>query len=485
MRKLILTYSFLAVISLIHPFPTRAADVIDVTANEPTPGENIPLGNIVVDTENGQKEIKIQPPSNASVGPNNEINFPDLKEFNDTVNSTFQFLLPNELVEKVRLPQTSQKLKGVVFNPGCKFPTGDKPTEARGEQTFEAPDYWTTLLGSTRISQSVSVPGKPSDVELTLPQNLPPLPNEAQGNKEVENCPEITGEGGDTITVKSEGGPTQVFFTWLSDFLNGIINGIINPPQQTPTVIKPQKYLQGEAAFAKQTSEDMGFLRSFCPEDLCTENTTSYEKTDYQVGNTTRDVRLGFRGIAGARDGYDNLKASLYPADLQTLTVYQPGIGLTYNIPYRDISFSIPESTKERIIQNVLKYRPRSRIQELLDHVVEVSINNSINPAFSLAIWIEESGASDRKIEEEQIQRMKEGKPYGFSPFGCFPRGNTQQIVSFENSINCFVNFTVKEHPSDFADWARSFCGPNVEPICANNPHFLQNLKNWYDEFTK
>lgn len=107
------------------------------------------------------------------------------------------------------------------------------------------------------------------------------------------------------------------------------------------------------------------------------------------------------------------------------------------------------------------------------EYVIQQSKSNGISPAFSIAIWWEEGGFGGAGANSE---------------FGCFPGGDTSQQLDFLTSFNCFVEFTSVEHPYDsvdpsgsFTEWVRFFCGPAADPICSNNPGFIDRLATIYE----
>ena len=107
------------------------------------------------------------------------------------------------------------------------------------------------------------------------------------------------------------------------------------------------------------------------------------------------------------------------------------------------------------------------------DYVIAQSKAHKISPAFAITIWWEEGGF---------------GGAGAGSEFGCFPGGDTSQVLDFQTSFNCFVKFTSTEHPynaadprGSFTEWVRYFCGPKADPICFNNPGFIDRLASIYD----
>lgn len=130
-----------------------------------------------------------------------------------------------------------------------------------------------------------------------------------------------------------------------------------------------------------------------------------------------------------------------------------------YSLPFRDPKF-LPQNPEE-VKQTVKKNFPQSAIDEYWDLVVEKSRENFWNPAFVIALWIEESGAS------------------GFgSPLGCAP--DPANPVSLEKELAClFKNFA---QDFDFCSFMLKYSGDTENGCFKNNPHFPGNLKKIYEE---
>ncbi|MDO8487140.1 MAG: hypothetical protein Q7S45_02530 [Candidatus Curtissbacteria bacterium] len=119
------------------------------------------------------------------------------------------------------------------------------------------------------------------------------------------------------------------------------------------------------------------------------------------------------------------------------------------------------------------------------DYVVDKCASNGISPAFCIAIWWKEGGFGG----------LLPGGGRANSEFGCFPGGNTNLKVNFEDSLNCFVKFTAQEHPynpqnpyGSFYDWVKYFCGPFSKGLCTHDddvskehPNFLPVLESVYN----
>jgi len=145
---------------------------------------------------------------------------------------------------------------------------------------------------------------------------------------------------------------------------------------------------------------------------------------------------------------------------------------LDFYIKYGDTSIVVDPNIRTEITNMANNSWPGNNIDQW-DFVVSESLARGISPAFTITIWWEEGGFGGAGANSE---------------FGCFPGGDTSQVVSFSDSLNCFLNFTANEHPYDpvnpqdsFIEWVAFFCGPNAVPLCSNNPGFLSRLKSVYN----
>lgn len=478
---LILTY-------LVSPSPVLGAaaqpePVGTIDTENPAWGEDIVI----------EKEIRAGSSPNLgtiNVGPETgQVQFPNFEQLTKEASGALQFLLPENLRASLDLPDP-KSLIGQIFHPICDIRRKDGgeiqvDQTPRGGTTVATPDYWTTLLGATQLVQALGVPGFSSGVRLVVPEGQ--KIEDSVGNAPLLDCPPIEGEVQQEQKIQAVG-TTEInlgLFDTLVNFLQNLIGSLLPGEKETIQItVKPKKLIPGENAFAEQTSSKLGFLRSFCPESLCPNKINEKNPTGYRIsgGQSNKSTyNLEFQGAWAAKEGYNLLVKSLYPEGLQSLIVpnrdgasfpYPPRTGdvLDFTIPYMDSRFVISDERKQRIITQVLTNWPNSKIQDFWNTVVSESIASGVNPAFTLAIWIEESGAGGVPAQSE---------------FGCFPGGDTSQTVSFELSLGCFLHFTANEHPNSFPEWVRYFCGPKAEPICSNNQGFITRLKFWWEKFVK
>ena len=189
----------------------------------------------------------------------------------------------------------------------------------------------------------------------------------------------------------------------------------------------------------------------------------------------TRDIALKPKALQ------EELGINSQQCNLQAAAIPDGGGGgggggsgdLTYYIEYGNTS-TMPAMTKQDLTdQAELSGWVPNNINTHYNDVINQSISHGISPAFSIAIWWEEGGFGGAGANSE---------------FGCFPGGDTTQVLSFNDSFSCFLSFTATEHPYDssspqssFTEWARYFCGTITGPICSNNPGFIDRLESIYN----
>lgn len=137
--------------------------------------------------------------------------------------------------------------------------------------------------------------------------------------------------------------------------------------------------------------------------------------------------------------------------------------GLDYAIPFRDSA--IRPADPDGIKKQVLALWPNAKIQNW-ETIVGQSINNGWNPAFVLALWIEETGA--------------QGVGSYTDPLGCDPSHPTTDITI---SLRClFSNFNSYANDK-FADFMCRYSESKNSPCdFLTNPNFPKNIKSWYSQ---
>ena len=147
--------------------------------------------------------------------------------------------------------------------------------------------------------------------------------------------------------------------------------------------------------------------------------------------------------------------------------------GLDYTLPLRDPSIR-PLDIRDQIRAAF----PKAKL-EYWDLIIQRSIGATWNPALVLALWIEETGASERtKIENGGGGVPNSRGEFSRGHLGCAPL----EDQTIDESLNCLFkfgtanNFTNSQFPQFMAKYSS---GPPENPF-ANNPDFPKNLKYWY-----
>lgn len=142
-------------------------------------------------------------------------------------------------------------------------------------------------------------------------------------------------------------------------------------------------------------------------------------------------------------------------------TTTAAGGSLNYSIPFRDISITITDPTA--IKSFILSSWPSAQISNF-EHIKEQAIAHGFNPAFLIALWIEESGA--------------QGKAGYTDPLGCDPKHPTTDIdVSLKCVFDAFTSYT------NFADFMCKYSESTLAPCTFNtNPNFPGNIKDVYSK---
>lgn len=158
----------------------------------------------------------------------------------------------------------------------------------------------------------------------------------------------------------------------------------------------------------------------------------------------------------------------------QSTSAYSPSTNkLDYFIPFRDSTIK-PKSNAKQLILNSW---PNCQIQ-YFDLIISESVAHQWNPAFVLALWVEETGASTRTKKENGgsgISAFPNG-PLARGHLGCAP----SKDQTIEESLQClfknFSNFTNEQ----FAQFMARYSGGPPEDPFANNPNFPKNIRYWY-----
>lgn len=142
-----------------------------------------------------------------------------------------------------------------------------------------------------------------------------------------------------------------------------------------------------------------------------------------------------------------------------------PGV-LDYTIEFKNKNIVISDINKSRVIASVKASWPNSKIQENWDLVYNQAVSNNWNPAFVIALWIEESGAS------------------GVSAYDLGCLGGNQNDI--DSQLDCLFNQTRSYNSGSFEQFMCMYSEGKSAPCSfVINPFFPANLKYWYNQLTQ
>lgn len=242
------------------------------------------------------------------------------------------------------------------------------------------------------------------------------------------------------------------------------------------------------SVISRTSSEDQGYLKQFIPHDLSNGDLSTAALAETPGSKraqiiTTHDKTKRMllpAALGGAKSPGVPLPPELEPTPtplppgVPTPTPLPPGEptptpvpteDLWYRIDYRDTEVAVTPEKKEEIISLVSKYWPDSSIKDRWDYVVHRALNAQSagkvgwNPAFVIALWIEESGASGVHAWD----------------VGCTgaPKNN------LEAGLDCLFGLSYSNR--DFPEFMCIFSEGHYPCIFSINPNFTKNLKVWYD----
>lgn len=189
---------------------------------------------------------------------------------------------------------------------------------------------------------------------------------------------------------------------------------------------------------------------------------------------TGKKVALAF-SLFGLFFGFSLIAGIVNPSTTPTSEASPISNGLNYTLPLKDPSVN-PQDIRDQI-----KAAFPSAKLDYWDTVINTSKAAGINPALALALWVEETGASQTTV----IRNGGSGIPnsdgkLSTGHLGCAP-GEDQTI---NESLTCLIkvininNFTNDQFPEFMAKYSS---GPPSDPF-SNNPYFPNNFKYWYSK---
>lgn len=152
------------------------------------------------------------------------------------------------------------------------------------------------------------------------------------------------------------------------------------------------------------------------------------------------------------------------PGETASLSPASGASGLDYTLPLKDPSIQ-PVDIRNQIIAQF----PNAQISNW-QTIIDQAKAHGFNPAFVLALWIEESGA--------------QGASSYTDPLGC---GVTTPTTDINVSLNCLFNFDKQRNftNNQFADFMIIYAGGTPGQSLAGNanfPKFPNVVKDWYSK---
>ncbi len=150
------------------------------------------------------------------------------------------------------------------------------------------------------------------------------------------------------------------------------------------------------------------------------------------------------------------------------------GGGLDYTLPLKD-----PTITPVDIRSDIKAAFPGAKL-EYWDTIIQQARAAGLNPAVALALWVEETGASQATLIKNGGSEILTHGNLSKGHLGCAP-GEDQTI---DESLTCLINFINRNNftSDQFAQFmAKYSSGPPENPF-ANNPDFPKNFKIWYSK---
>lgn len=144
---------------------------------------------------------------------------------------------------------------------------------------------------------------------------------------------------------------------------------------------------------------------------------------------------------------------------------------LDYTLPLKDASVQPLD------IRDQVKAAFSGAKLEYWDKIVQQSQAANFNPALALALWIEETGASQTTLTEQGGGGIPNAKgEFSYGHLGCAP----WEKQTIDESLTCLFKFAANYTNDQFAQFMAAYSGgPAANPF-SNNPNFPANIKTWY-----
>lgn len=313
-----------------------------------------------------------------------------------------------------------------------------------------------TIL-ATFLSPFITTPVEPVRPAYTLPLRNPNVAPHDIKAPILESWPQAQLDNWDTIIDKAKANnwnPALVLTLWLE--ASGAQDKVDRVLVCDPDPARPESALEiNLRCFFKKYANynDNEFPRFI--EDYAKSNAPG---TDASQGYESYYNEAFLQRI---RDWYSQMVLEEELGAITPITI-PTGPTLDYKIPFRDTTVSV-SPTNVDIATNIIKISwPDAKLANW-NTIVSQSIAANWNPAFVLALWIEESGAQGAANYSDAL--------------GCAPHQPTDDI---NISLKCLFDNFSQYQDSQFQQFMETYSGGPAGNPFGNNPNFPSNIKSWY-----
>lgn len=145
---------------------------------------------------------------------------------------------------------------------------------------------------------------------------------------------------------------------------------------------------------------------------------------------------------------------------------------LDYTLPLKDASIQ-PLDIKDQVKAAF----PGAKL-EYWDKVIQRSKDADFNPALALALWIEETGASQTTLIKNGGSEIPVNGNLSKGHLGCAP----WEDQTIDESLTCLFKFASNYTNDQFAQFMAAYSGGPADNPFSNNPYFPANIKTWYSK---
>lgn len=145
--------------------------------------------------------------------------------------------------------------------------------------------------------------------------------------------------------------------------------------------------------------------------------------------------------------------------------------GLDYTLPLKD-----PSTAPLDLKTEVKQIFPGAKLEYWDDPIIKRSKEAGWNPALVLALWIEETGASQATLSKNGGSEIITNGALSKGHLGCAP----EEDQTIDESLNCLFNFGKTYTNNQFPQFMEKYSSGPVGNPFGNNPFFPSTIKSWY-----